>query len=209
MTTTIILVRHGETEWNRIERFRGQFDIPLNATGVAQAEKTSQEVANRWKPAVVYTSPLSRAVQTAERIAVACGVQVEPVDELTDIKYGAWQGLTVEEAHEKWPALVDQWFKGSGTVPIPGGETLNTVQSRALSIIKEICERHSQQQIVIVAHTVVNRAMLLGILKIDYEQFWHIGQDPCALNLIEKRLDHYIVHSINCVGHLVDGYQHA
>lgn len=202
MAVKIILVRHGQTEWNRVERFRGQFDIPLNATGVAQAEKTAQEVANRWKPAVVYTSPLSRAVQTAERIAVVCGVHVEPIDGLIDINYGVWQGLTVDEAREKWPVLVDQWLMGSGKVQIPGGETLETVQRRVLSTLQKLCERHAQQDIVLVAHTVVNRAMLLGILKIDYEQFWHIGQDPCALNLIEQRSDRYTVHSINCVGHL-------
>jgi broad specificity phosphatase PhoE len=67
--TCIILVRHGQTEWNRVERFRGHADVPLNETGLAQAEATGRRVAERWQPAAVYSSPLSRAVMTAEAIA--------------------------------------------------------------------------------------------------------------------------------------------
>jgi len=67
--TRIILVRHGQTEWNRVERFRGRADVPLNETGLAQAEATGRRVASEWQPVAIYSSPLSRAVKTAEAIA--------------------------------------------------------------------------------------------------------------------------------------------
>jgi probable phosphoglycerate mutase len=67
--TRIILVRHGQTEWNRIERFRGRADVPLNETGIKQAEATGNRVAAKWKPVAIYSSPLLRAVKTAEAIA--------------------------------------------------------------------------------------------------------------------------------------------
>jgi broad specificity phosphatase PhoE len=67
--TTILLVRHGQTEWNRVERFRDHADVPLNAAGLRQAEATGRRIAAEWKPAAVYSSPLSRALKTAEAIA--------------------------------------------------------------------------------------------------------------------------------------------
>jgi probable phosphoglycerate mutase len=67
--TCIILVRHGQTEWNRVERFRGRADVPLNMTGLAQTEATGLRIYGEWQPSVVYSSPLSRAVRTAEAIA--------------------------------------------------------------------------------------------------------------------------------------------
>jgi broad specificity phosphatase PhoE len=90
MPSTIILVRHGQTEWNRIERFRGRYDVPLNKTGLIQAKKTAQRISLSWKPVAVYTSPLSRAFRTAEEIALVCNLHALPNDSLIDIEYGQW-----------------------------------------------------------------------------------------------------------------------
>ncbi len=84
----IVLVRHGQTEWNRVERFRGRADVPLNQTGLAQAEATGRRVAAEWKPAAVYASPLSRAVKTAEAIARHSDGPVQLSPGLLDIDYG-------------------------------------------------------------------------------------------------------------------------
>ena len=98
MSTSIILVRHGQTEWNRVERFRGRIDIPLNQTGIDQAKKTAKRISTRWNPSAVYTSPLSRAKETAEIIAQSCKLAAQVNNGLIDINYGEWQGLTPEEA---------------------------------------------------------------------------------------------------------------
>jgi probable phosphoglycerate mutase len=99
----LILVRHGETGWNLVERFRGRADVPLNAAGLAQAKATARRIARTWRPAAVVASPLSRAVQTGEAIAQQCGLAVEPRAELIDIDYGQWQGLTPGQVRDQWP----------------------------------------------------------------------------------------------------------
>ena len=204
MAVKMIFVRHGETAWNRVERFRGQYDIPLNETGMEQAKKTGQQIVKRWRPAAVYSSPLARARQTAERIAAACGLAVEPEIGITDIDYGDWQGLTPDAARERWPKSVENWFRLPGTVHFPNGDRLIDVQQRALTTFSELTERHDNQEIVLISHTVVIRALLLGLLEADLNRLWHIGQEPCAINVIDYSTERTIIESINCVDHLMD-----
>jgi broad specificity phosphatase PhoE len=92
--TRFILVRHGQTAWNREERFRGQSDVPLNETGLSQAGLTAGRIAVEWRPAAVYSSPLLRAHQTSQAIAEPLGLQVRPHAGLNDIRFGLLQGLT-------------------------------------------------------------------------------------------------------------------
>jgi len=202
MSTTIILVRHGETEWNRVERFRGRFDIPLNPTGVSQAKRTARRISKDWKPSAVYSSPLGRAMQTAEIIANASGKLAQPNDGLMDIDYGKWQGLTPEEAKAKWPELIAKWYDHPGAVRIPGGESLSKVRSRVMTALEMICWLNAEQEVVVVSHTVVNRLILLSVLGLGNGHFWNIRQDPCAINVIEKNAQKYILHSMNCTFHL-------
>ncbi len=202
MFTRIILVRHGQTEWNRVERFRGRADVPLNETGLAQAEATGQRVAAEWQPMAVYTSPLSRAVKTAEAIArrFALPVQVQPG--LVDIDYGAWQGLTPDEARARWPEIVEAWYGAPHTAQIPGGETLAGLRARAMAAVAELAARHVGQTIVLVGHTVINRIILLGVLGLPNDRFWRLRQDTCAINVFEVEGDEYTLVSLNDTCHL-------
>ena len=136
--TQIVLVRHGETEWNRVERFRGWADVSLNETGLTQAEATARRIAAEWQPVAVYSSPLSRAVKTAEAIARQFGLPVRTHRGLIDINYGQWQGLTPDEAREHWPEMVDAWYHSPETVQIPGGETLTDLRLRAVEAVREL-----------------------------------------------------------------------
>lgn len=203
MATTIILVRHGQTEWNRVERFRGRYDVPLNATGQMQAERTAQRIAARWKPAAIYTSPLSRAMQTAETIAAKIFLSALPMDGLIDIDYGQWQGLTPEEVQKQWPDSFTNWYERPELAEIPGGETLSQVRSRAMSALGELCRRHPHHEIVLVSHTVVNRLILIGILGLGIDRFWHLRQEPCAINLIEHSQKGYTLAGMNDICHLL------
>jgi probable phosphoglycerate mutase len=133
--TTIILVRHGQTEWNRIERFRGRVDLELNPAGVDQACKTAIRIQKSWKPDSIYSSPLKRAIQTANAIAELSRNQVKPVSELIDIDYGEWQGFTPEEARLRWPDQIEAWYHHPEKAIIPGGENLSQVQNRAIAFI--------------------------------------------------------------------------
>lgn len=205
--THFILVRHGQTEWNRIERFRGRVDVPLNETGLAQAAATGRSIAGRWQPAAVYASPLSRATVTAQAIAAHFDLPVLPLDGLIDIDYGDWQGLTPEEARVRWPERVDAWYAAPETVHIPRGESLGELRERAKAAIAGLVFRHPDQTLVLVSHTVVNRVILLAVLRLGNERFWRLRQDNCAINVFEAHGGDFTLVSMNDTCHLAQTAQ--
>jgi len=200
--TRIILVRHGQTEWNRVERFRGRADVPLNKTGLVQADVTGRRIAAEWRPAAIYSSPLSRAVKTAEIIAQYFELPVNVHSDLIDVDYGQWQGLTPDEVRERWPEMIDDWYNKPAAARIPGGETLEELRSRALTVIDALATRHKDQTIVVVGHTVINRIILLGVLGLSNERFWRLRQDTCAVNCFEAEGGDFTLVSLNDACHL-------
>jgi probable phosphoglycerate mutase len=203
--TQIILVRHGQTEWNRVERFRGRADVPLNETGLAQAAATGKRVAAEWQPAAVYSSPLSRSVKTAEAIAGHFGLPVQTHAGLADIDYGEWQGLTPAEVQARWPEMHQAWYHAPQAARIPGGETLDDLHARGMAAVRELAARHAGQTIVLVGHTVINRVILLGVLGLGHERFWHLRQDTCAINVFEAEGAEFTLVSMNDTCHLRAG----
>lgn len=200
--TRILLVRHGQTEWNRIERFRGRADVPLNATGLAQAEATGQRVAAEWTVAAVYASPLSRAVKTAEAIALHFDLPVQIHSGLADIHYGQWQGLTPDEVKTRWPDVHHAWYTAPHTARLPGGETLDDLRARGMAAVNELAARHTEQTIALVGHTVINRIILLGVLGLGNERFWRLKQDTCAINVFEVEHGDFTLVALNDTCHL-------
>lgn len=200
--TRFLLVRHGQTQWNRDERFRGQTDIPLNAIGRDQAAATGRRIAGAWQPVAVYTSPLGRAYDTAEAIASPFGLSVQVHAGLNDIDYGQWHGLTVEEARSRWPEAVDAWFRAPHLAQPPGGESLAAVQTRAMAAVNELAARHPADTTVMVGHTVVNRLILLGVLGLGLDRFWRLGQDTCAINVFDFSAGEFTLLLMNDTCHL-------
>ena len=200
--TQFILVRHGQTEWNRVERFRGRADVPLNETGIQQAEATSKRIAAQWQPVAVYTSPLSRAMKTAEAIAHPFQLTVNPLAGLVDIDYGLWQGLTPEEVGERWPQELNAWYNAPHTVRIPGGESLADLRVRGLDAVHQLADQYEGETIVLVGHTVINRVILLAVMGLGNERFWRLHQDTCAINVFEKNGGDFTIVSLNDTCHL-------
>ena len=200
--THIILVRHGQTEWNRIERFRGHVDVPLNETGLAQAEATGNRVAQQWQPVAVYSSPRSRAVKTAEAIARHFDLPVQVHPGLEDIDFGDWQGLTPEEASKQWQKEIDLWYNHPERTCIPRGDTLKTLRNRLMQTIHELVDKHPNQTIVVVGHTAINRVILLAVLGLGCRRFWRIHQDPCSINVIDAQDGDFSLVSLNDTCHL-------
>ena len=200
--TVIILVRHGQTEWNRVERFRGCADVPLNEAGLAQAEAVAQRMAAEWQLAAVHSSPLSRAVQTGEAIARPFGLPVIPCPGLIDIDYGQWQGLTPEEARARWPETVQAWYSTPHLERIPGGETLAELRVRGMAAVRSLAVQHAGQTVALVGHTVINRIILLAVLGLGDDRFWHLRQDNCAINVFEAEAGDFTLVSMNDVCHL-------
>lgn len=200
--TTILLVRHGETEWNRVERFRGSTDIPLNENGLRQAELLARRIRAEWTPVAVYSSPLSRSIKTGEAIARLFHLKVEIHEGLSDINYGEWQGLTPAEVRERWPELFKRWETCPAGLYFPGGEVLEERQAKGVAAVREIAKKHPGQVVVCVGHTVINRLILLGLLDLSLDYFWRIRQDNCSLNVLQKKGESFICITLNETGHL-------
>ena len=177
---TYWLIRHGETEWNRQQVFRGRIDVPLNQLGRRQAELLGEHFRPHRVDAV-YSSPLRRALETAQAIARPHGLEVRTVEGLTDIDYGGWQGLPREEVERTYPDLYRLWEQSPHLVRMPGGESLEEVRRRAYAAFSEIRSRHPDQNVVIVAHRVVNKVLICALLGLDNSHFWRIRQDNCGI----------------------------
>ena len=200
--TRIVLVRHGETEWNRVERFRGRADVPLNQTGIAQAEATARRIEKGWEVTAVYASPLVRALRTAEAIAQQFTLDVQVHPGLIDIDYGAWQGRSPDEVRREQPELIDAWYRTPQAARIPSGESLDDLRVRCSEAVREVVTNHPDRTVVLVAHTVVNRVILLAVMGLGNDRFWHLRQDPCAINEIEAAGDQFTLVSMNDTCHL-------
>lgn len=148
--TEIYLVRHGETDWNRARRIQGRTDVPLNDTGREQARRTAELLARRTWDAVL-TSPLSRARETAEIIAVRLGLAVPAeVPALVERNYGAAEGLDFAQIDARYP---------EGT-EVPGRESRAAVAERVMPELRRIAEEHRGGALVIVSHGGAIRAVL-------------------------------------------------
>lgn len=200
--TRIVLVRHGQTEWNRRERFRGRADVPLNEAGLEQAEATGRRVAEEFQLEAVYASPLTRAMRTAEALGRPFGLPAVAHAPLVDIHYGQWEGLSPEEVRSRWPDLASAWYESPEEARIPGGEDLHQVRVRAMGAVSDLAARHRGQTIALVSHTVVNRLILLGVLGLGNHRFWRLRQDTCAVNLFEAEGSDYTLVRLNDTCHL-------
>lgn len=204
--TRFILVRHGQTEWNRVERFRGRIDIPMNETGLWQAEAAGRSLVGSGI-AAIYTSPLNRALKTAEAIASVLGLTVTPMDELIDFDYGDWQGLTPEEVEARYPGLYHQWLTDPASLRIPGGESLQDVRRRVVEGLGRLIQRHPDQTIALVTHKVVCKVTLLAILDLDSSHYWRLEQDNAAISIFEHRDGRFVLTLMNDTCHLREGGQ--
>jgi len=150
----IVIVRHGETEWNRTERFRGMIDIDLNDTGRAQAALTAKRIAS-LPVSKIYSSPVGRAMETAGFIAYELGMEVEKLPDIRDICFGKLDGMTFEEAEEKYRDVFYRWLYSPHEVKFPGGESLAKVRERASGAVERIIRGLDTETVVLVSHKVV------------------------------------------------------
>jgi broad specificity phosphatase PhoE len=159
-------------------------------------------VAAEFRPAAVYCSPLQRALHTAQAIASLLGEAVQIDQGLVDMDFGDWQGLTWREVEQRWQEAASAWIQAPQTVSFPGGESLPRVLDRCSTALGELIQRHPREAIAVVAHTVVNRVLLCHVLGIDLSDYWRIGQDTCAINVVDWRDERFYIQSLNDTCHL-------
>ena len=165
--TTILLARHGETDWNREYRFQGWADPPVNATGRAQAVDLSVELMAE-ELAAVYSSPLRRAYETAEVVAASRGLEPVTVDALREVDVGSWSGLTREEIEQRFPEQYASWLDyGQGWTD---GETYEEMAERVVRAVLELAAAHGGERILAVTHGGPMRAASAFADQVSYAE---------------------------------------
>ncbi len=197
----LILVRHGETDWNKELVFRGHMDIRLNATGIAQADATAKALEAKVFEAI-YSSPLKRAMVTAKRIASPHEIEVREKFDLVDINYGVWQGLPESTVKLKYPGLYEKWLKTPSRVRPPGGESPRKCWKRVVSALREIIFLHGTGTVVIVSHRIPVKLMTAYLLGKNRHYIGRIRHDPCAISIFEVEERKFKPVILNDTSHL-------
>ena len=197
----LILVRHGETELNREGRILGTTDVPLNATGQAQARAVAKALMADL-PVKMYTSPLARALETAKIISDALGVTPTPVSELQELDAGHLDGLAAAEARARYPEFASRWDRDPGTAQMPGGESLLQVQHRAWVAVTRLMDKHPDDTVVAVTHDFTIRTIVCAALDIALRNFRRLRQSVGSITRLDLTPAHGVLVSMNETWHL-------
>ena len=197
----VYLVRHGQTAWNVGEIFRGRADIPLDETGKREVHLAGETLRDETLHAV-YSSPLSRSMETAENIAKFHDISVTPLDAIVDISYGEWEGLGNQEVQQKYPELHALWLSEPHKVLFPGGESLDEVRSRTMAALDDLLVKHQEENFALVAHRVPNKVICCALMGLDNSHFWRIQQDTASTNLFVYRNGQWIISYLNDTSYL-------
>ena len=208
----LLLIRHGETEWNRLSRFQGVKDIPLNDTG----KKQGQQAAEFLKDVTIdfaVTSPLLRPKETAEIIlGHHSEVKLELNPQLKEISHGLWEGKLKTEIEAEFADILRQWEEEPETVQMPEGENLQQVWDRAIAaweeIVKTYANSDSPRTGIVVAHDAINKVILCYLLGLKPDNFWNIKQGNGAVSVIDYSEGPEglpVLQAINITSHLSGG----
>jgi broad specificity phosphatase PhoE len=199
--TQVHLVRHGQTAWNAELIFRGRRDIELNERGQKEASAIAGALRDK-NPDAIYSSPLTRAVETARPLATLLHREITPIQGLTDISYGDWEGVPYHEIKKRYPDILTTWEQEPDLVRFPHGETLDEVKERSYGVLRELAEKHANESILIVSHRVVNKVLLCAVLGLSTAHFWNIKQDTGCINVLEYSNQRFVLCLLNYRCHL-------
>jgi len=197
----LILIRHGETDWNKESIFRGHEDVRLNATGIAQADAAAETLKDKVFEAV-YSSPLKRAMVTAKRIAAPHEIEVRDKFGFVDINYGLWQGKRESSVKEMHPKLYERWLSSPAKVKFPGGESVKKSWKRVNTALREVLFLHGTGSVVIVTHRIPLKFMTTYLLGKRLVEFNDVVHDPCAISIFDVEGRKYKPVVLNDSSHL-------
>ena len=198
--TKIILARHGETAWNVEKIYRGRTDVSLDEVGIKQAELLGKYLSN-WEVEAIYSSPLKRALDTANIIARYQKIGVLIAEGLIDFDYGKWQSLSEQEVKRLYPTLYNEWHNNPHKVKMPGGENLEDVRRRAIEVVNDVISKY-QGNVVLISHRVVNKVLICSLLGLDNSHFWNIPQDVGGITIFNYVDGRFVLTSHNDTSHL-------
>lgn len=204
MRTTLYLIRHGATEANlaRPARLQGRrHNPPLAPLGVLQANATRNFLAVRSIDQC-YCSPMLRAVQTAGIVAAPHGITPQPVEALIECDVGRWEGLDWQTIRTREGEAYRRFMADPAAHGYPGGESFADVAARACAGLADLLDRHDGQTLLVVAHHIVNRIFLAGLLGLPPGQARRVALDTCGISIVVREEGKATVNTLNAVFHL-------
>jgi broad specificity phosphatase PhoE len=193
--TRILLIRHGNTDLVSIKLCGRLPGIPLNSEGLRQSQAVGLHLRDRVKLHAVYSSPVQRAVETADAIADAQNLPVELDERLSEMDFGDWTGYTFEKLKnlEAW----HRYNRNRSLVTVPGGESLIVVQARAWECLSEVAEKHKGQTVAMITHGDVIRVLLVLFLGMPLDHLLRLEVAPGSITEVALGSDYPVIASLN------------
>jgi probable phosphoglycerate mutase len=199
---TTVLVRHGASPLSPQKRFSGRGDVPLSAEGREQAARVAARLADRGGIDLVVTSPLRRAVRTAEAVAAAVGAEMVVDRDLVETDFGQWEGYTFAEVREQWPAELDAWLASPDVAP-PGGESFTATAERVAGALARLRSAHLGKTLAVVSHVTPIKTLLRFALDAPPSALFRLHLDVAGLSEVDWYADGpATVRYVNDTGHL-------
>lgn len=176
----LILIRHGESRWNRLNRVQGTKNPRLSDKGIKQAKLLAHQI-KKMRFDAVYSSHLSRAYETAK---ILTNSNIATLEDLQEIKLGVWEGKTVHQVKKEYKELYGQWYKEPLKVKIPGGETLLEFKDRVVQTFDKIKAQHPNQEVLVVTHGGVITVYLAHLLEMNLNKVWSITLKNTSITIL-------------------------
>lgn len=203
---TLYIVRHGETDWNKMGKYQGITDVPLNENGLNQAKACGEALKDITFDRIL-SSDLSRALVTAETIRGDRTTPITVDQRLRELNFGDWEAMLFSDIEARWPGLIDEMYLRPHLVKVPNGESFKDLQDRAWAGLEEFLNENDEEEILLVAcHGGTIRTLLCKLLDISISHCWNFSQGNTAINRIfyngMGEYDHNILNLLNDTAHV-------
>lgn len=201
-TTNIILLRHGQTDYNLQGRMQGSVDIPLNATGIAQAEKLGKYLQNTHID-VFISGPLKRANTTAKIVAKYHQKENEVIidSRIMEMNLGDWGGAYAKDLQAKYPKKYACWQKTPWRFTAPHGENVDKVAKRGAAALTDIAQKYPGKTVLVASHSLLNPSSVCRLLGIDYKHVMQFAQDNASFSVLEYNDGRWKIMTWNAIPH--------
>ena len=202
MSTRLVLIRHGATDWNDQHRFIGRSDLPLNANGIKQAQALGNKL-DREQFDLIISSNLKRAAETAELIVGESGNQILFDDRLREVDFGSWEGLTLNQINEQYPGAFQRW-RNDLSYRIPEAEDIQDTRERVKAFLDDLLKDHSGKTILVISHGSILQMVIYLILEIPFVNDWKFYMYNGSVSEILISSDRTALVRLNDTSHLTD-----
>ncbi len=209
MNARLLIIRHGQTDWNQKGRFQGQSDLPLNSLGLRQVQAAGWAAAqalNGEQPQAIYASDLRRAWQSAEAVHTALpnNVSIPLIAEprLREMSFGDWEGMTYAEIQARYSGALQRWEADLENIAPPNGETLRQMVERVQAALNDLLQAHPNGTTLLVGHGGPLQLLIALMLGLPPARFWQIHLSNASLSELRIYPEGAILNLLNCTSHL-------